>query len=1469
MAEGRQLFSYKGVEYDLPASYTPQQALARIKGHLGESSAPAKPAAQPKPKTSVGVLEGIKRGITEDVPYGLGTALDFTAGGLADLFGDTKSADTAFKRMEERTAGRKKLQEVRAQNEIQGFGSKAGQAVVGAIPQMLSAHATQAAEDVQAGATTGGALKSLGVNTGAQALGMLLPAGKGIIKGAAVGAATSAPLSYATDELNKRIQKGTGAEQNYQKTAEDYLLEAAVGAGVGGVLGPLGSKKKLNKKVEDTSVDSRLDARINQQLQTQVEKANANKNLTPADIETPAPAGTNFEMQLPGGKGTKAGRKAYERQQKVRGDAGTEEQVVGLTPEEQAAQLDMFVEDNRKVVEDNLFRIALENSQRAAAEESAALIAQARRLEEQAQANEALTAQQRRDYTRRAAELFDEAAAKEEHAKRVFESNLRASQDAEAQRSASLFEAERQQEQLALDQEANDRRVLRGNLEESQRLGAAESRSMLDEAYARELARQQAEQAAEAQRQADFWAPTKRTPDPIEPQQLRVGDSYINEADLPLIGESPYGRPVQSMAARDAERKIAGDFAVRDLVDENGNSLFGDLPKGQQQAIGNTYNSIARRKGQGGFIDPRVFVEGFKAGFDLIARGVKSFATFAKELITKFGNAIKPYLPQIWSGSNKHIKQTKQAAMTFTQKHGVPLREAFNRIKDARSLELLSEATVALANVKDMFKRTVYDQQYSGDPLSSGIKWGKSAPLVRFFKNPARDSMLTKYAKYMNSGEVIDPRKLGWSKQEIEAYLDLRDALDTIGKMEGIDITNNPNYFPRMRIGKYVAIARDAQGKPHIEAADGMSSSALARKLEKEGYTVEAHGTKADIYSNPQYRSMLADDFLAEGFVPDPFSAHRKDAGNVSGWTGQRGDPKDLLRAIEIYLKRAENGLQREAVLPIVEKIRQELPTDKADAMVKYLEKAVGLEFLHTPQFLRDIENGLNKLPGFNQHDKVINGVSKAFYWLKVIPGMANGIQALMSAPMFAPQQLMRMTDQGVSAPKALYHITKSTIGSLLGIDNPRNIEIASRAERAGYIQNPTDLIGISQKLGRGKLINQAAEMLYDPFRASRLEMKARKDFMVGMYNYYVHEMKLDSETAFHRAGQNTLDAFVNLHPEDRAPWQSSLGTVGRPLSALTTYPIGMASKIYQNIGSNTTPGQKKALVAIGLGAVLAGGLRGAPISDIMEPLVMIYNMVANDEDQLSSADDALIQLGEKYPEFGWVLNGIPSQILGVDMSRSLGWPGLSMVIPYWAQLQDVAKSASNTAFGTELRSDGLIPPALSGMGNFAKGAYELGKDAIQGGMTPAEKESAWQAVLPRAVQKAQDTPDVYNKREDRLGVVSPAAQEAAKLTGTRSLEEANIRAKEATFRAREKGLQNTKTEMINQIVKSIVYNQDNPNLSDQFSKVNDQLATYNMAITSDEIKSAIKEEIKRQILLKSENELSNKDVTRLMLEGE
>lgn len=230
---GRQVYVYQGQEYSLPDTYSPEEALNKIKGHVG--------VAAPEPAQDVGFMEAAKRGL-EDAGRGLMNAWDFTAGGLAGALGAEDDSTKIFDQMNARqTAYNEELQG--RQGETQGFASKGIQAVVGGLPQMLTSHATETAENSMAGATPEQALKGLAVDTALQGVNLALPAGRGLKVGAAVGAGTNLGTDIVGDLIKSKIYENTPIAPRYNRTAEDYALSAVVGAATGGTLGALAGKK--------------------------------------------------------------------------------------------------------------------------------------------------------------------------------------------------------------------------------------------------------------------------------------------------------------------------------------------------------------------------------------------------------------------------------------------------------------------------------------------------------------------------------------------------------------------------------------------------------------------------------------------------------------------------------------------------------------------------------------------------------------------------------------------------------------------------------------------------------------------------------------------------------------------------------------------------------------------------------------------------------------------------------------------------------------------------------------------------------------------------------------------------------------------------------------------------------------------------------------------------------------------------
>lgn len=1255
MAEGRQIFSYKGVEYDLPSSYTPEQALSRIKSHLVDSQ-----------------KSGWEK-FTEGVGAGIGMkdrAAAFTA--------LTKNAPNtpAYKQAQQRLQA---LQE--ADTAGQSWQATAGR-ILGQAPLEIAdfltgggvSEASAGAEEYLRRAQEPETKRKAKAIEYARATGVSNVLGNAVGQGATrLGTAAKQAVSNVAAAAAPEVGQGR------ELTPEQIILNAVVGGGIGAVthsktLAANKQQKQPSKAtpVSGESIDPEVAAKMKQYQEVRGKgQPQVNpKDLTPADIDKAAPAGTNFEMQLPGAKGTKKGKEQVAQRA---ANLVPEEQVAPIppaTPEElvQAGQMDLFVPEN----------IAPEPKTR---------------------------------------------------------------------------------------------------LEEPTIIGAT---------------------------------PTTT----VEPQKLILPES-----------------PIQSLATRTPEQKIAGDAVARSLLDADGKPLY---PRGTSDFITNQTNRLYRKQ-QGGFVDPTVFVDGFKKAIDLIHSGVTKFKDFADYMVNKFGDGVKPHLNSIWSSSKQHVGEIKGRSLNVIQKYSMGVHEAAQAINDVNFSNAIENIDRIAGDIRDVFRNKFYGEQYSGGIKGAfrdaGVKYGKGK-FADIMRTKHFDTMLEKYKPYWNSAEYVDPTKLGFTPQEMNTFLDLRSILDDVGQGLGVDISRNPNYMPRMREGTHAVISRTPNGALHVEATNSVTGAkALEKQLSKEGHTIIKAGLRSDLMQSPEYRSLIMDEFEPEG-LHSPFTSHLQEAANVSGYAGQR-NTKDMLLSLQKYMNRAENELIRRQYQQLLPELQKKLSSDQMEVLQRYMETSIGLGFIHQPKWIRDLGNDLvRNVPALGYGPDVVNAIGKATYAYKIMPSVANVLQAIVS-PIGALAQLSRLAgNEGLNLPTASREIMKTSIKSLVNAADSTDKYIADRAIRSGYLQSMTDMVDIEKKLRAGNISSVTGELAKDLFRAGRIELKVRKDFLTGMYNYY-RSTGMSVDDAFHKAGRDTRNAFVGIRPEDRAPWVQAIGPLSGTIAALTTYPIGMAGKLYSNMG--LTKGQIAAFAVIGMGSIVVAGLRGSPVAETMEMANLIYNQFADDPEKVSSFDNYLIEMGKKYPV---LVHGIPSQLMGVDMARSLGWPSMFSLLPFWNQMKGIVQQQ-------------MGQPGDMGIATMPK----MASDAINAmyklisnqPMTDREKEMAWQAVLPRFAQKAMDTNNVYDSKGKLLGTVSDESTMAAKLTGTRSLEEAQVRAKEANVQTGLKEINKMTTDSTNKLIKAVLYG--TPEQADEalgeFTKTQQKLSEYGQADNIDEVfNSAVQEVI-------------------------
>lgn len=234
---GRQVYVYQGQEYSLPDSLSPEEALGKIKSHLGVVD-------QPKGKTSF--VEDLKTGTA-----GAMNTLD-TVGTLA-VYANMRAlaegdqvlpgiADGLNARIAERNKW------ANPEGKEQGIGG----AVISAIPQFLTAPLSPAETAKNAKESGESYLRSVGIgaiDAAGNALGLVIPAIPSKIAGKLLpnvnkqlaeksvqilgGAASNAAQEYATRKLEQQVAQTDRMQQMLEPTGESLAAAALLGGGLG------------------------------------------------------------------------------------------------------------------------------------------------------------------------------------------------------------------------------------------------------------------------------------------------------------------------------------------------------------------------------------------------------------------------------------------------------------------------------------------------------------------------------------------------------------------------------------------------------------------------------------------------------------------------------------------------------------------------------------------------------------------------------------------------------------------------------------------------------------------------------------------------------------------------------------------------------------------------------------------------------------------------------------------------------------------------------------------------------------------------------------------------------------------------------------------------------------------------------------------------------------------------------------
>lgn len=232
------VYQYEGQHYDLPDGLTNEQALSKIKAHLGASDntpTVSQTPAQSIPSTMDNVGTGIKQAFA-GVGNTADTALSMLAGGAAGLVGDQEEQARIYKGMQEREAQRN--QWANPNNvDVGGAGKLAG--AVATLPMQLATFPlspfTTGKTAVDTGATSGQALAAQGVDVAGNIVGSIVGPGKTIYQSIARQAGANAAQDYITKWVIQQIMSTEEGKKAFEPSLVDAAVSGIVGGGMGAV----------------------------------------------------------------------------------------------------------------------------------------------------------------------------------------------------------------------------------------------------------------------------------------------------------------------------------------------------------------------------------------------------------------------------------------------------------------------------------------------------------------------------------------------------------------------------------------------------------------------------------------------------------------------------------------------------------------------------------------------------------------------------------------------------------------------------------------------------------------------------------------------------------------------------------------------------------------------------------------------------------------------------------------------------------------------------------------------------------------------------------------------------------------------------------------------------------------------------------------------------------------------------------
>lgn len=693
------------------------------------------------------------------------------------------------------------------------------------------------------------------------------------------------------------------------------------------------------------------------------------------------------------------------------------------------------------------------------------------------------------------------------------------------------------------------------------------------------------------------------------------------------------------------------------------------------------------------------------------------------------------------------------------------------------------------ANAKDLFRKDVLGEHFTANPLKSGHEIGGTG-MAEWLNAPKKEqiAVLEKYKQFEGMDIPVTQELLGASNREWHLYQNLRVGLDDIARKTGVEVASN--YLPKSRIGDWGVVATGPNGY-HFEAATNkLKLDSIIRDLKKKGFNILGSGLKDELYAKNLIpglgKRVVADHNKALG---DLFAGHREEAQHIPGWSGQR-DTADLVTAIAQYTKKAEFENVRDRLVQVDKALRDSGMAEQYPRMYQrlreHMDQMIGMGFIHQHSFGNNIIRTAQKHFGVmgDLITPTMHGTARAFNSMKVMAAPARHIVAgtlgnMQTAAVFLAEAAQRY---GINTPKFLERQAANSSRNTFGMTPEHLRPVIDRAIRSGYLVNSADITGLTVTAHGNPITNALKELAHDPGRAGRWDLKARKDFFLGTYEYALRDMKMSPENAFHTAGKWTREAFVGTRPQDRALWIQRLGAFSPVTASLTTYANSLAGKLYAYT-ANRQGAMAPLLTIFGTSIALAG-LRGTPLADLADMGIHIWNMITSNKDEadkrIASFDAFMLDLEKQYPQMKWVMSGMPSAATGADLSRSLSWPSIAQLVPGW-ELAKAKMAGQNATVSAPIES---FMDMLGAVKNVAS-AYARGEE-----MGEYEKQRVIQQLLPRQFGQLGKTTDILNKRDEKIGEISPEDLQAGNIFAGRSLAEAEIRGQEANVQERLRGQQ-------------------------------------------------------------------------------